>query len=202
MGLFLFIIFANKYESNMKVTSYERRSEILGKYPHLEGIEITTDRSGYPRGLHAGVIGFSSIEEAEKIASEYSGVVVEFNRRDGWQLWYCDGQKVYKDTGLERFNDDRCKIFTDVDDVETEFKDDISSIDYYDYSIESVENLLNIYKNLRDEVENMGEGKVLVRYHKDYYEIVDEHVMQYHDDDVFSFAIGVELFAIDIDEDE
>lgn len=74
-----------------KITSYELRSQITEQYDNLQAIEVTTGTNGYPRGLHGAVIGFDSYDEAEKVAKVYGGEVVEFHRRDGWQLWESRG---------------------------------------------------------------------------------------------------------------
>lgn len=69
----------------------------------LELIETTSERNGYPSNLRKAIIGFDSFEQAQELAERYGLKVQEFERRDGWQLWYRTGDTVYEAYDYEQF---------------------------------------------------------------------------------------------------
>ena len=73
----------------------------------LEVVETTQGMNGYPWGLGKAVIGFETFEEAQEVARESGGEVVDLSRRDGWQFWKNTG-KVGKEWEMnaEDYGDD------------------------------------------------------------------------------------------------
>ena len=62
-------------------------------YEHgLDLIETTSEMNGYPRNLKKAIVGFSTFDEAQRLADMYDLTVQEFTRRDGWQLWVRGGR--------------------------------------------------------------------------------------------------------------
>lgn len=75
------------------VSSYDLRDMISDDY-ELECAEITEGMNGYPRGLRGCVLlngGDTTIEGAQAIADLYGVELVSLRRKDGWQLWQCEG---------------------------------------------------------------------------------------------------------------
>lgn len=186
----------------MTKTSYEIGEEIIDKYDHLQRIEITTGMNGYPKGLHRGIIGFCDFAEAEQVAKEFGGEVVEFSRKGGWQLWQSGGRRCEM-FGISRINEDRYYIFHNAGEVEEEFNNFLTDMDADDFNIDKMHWMVSTYQELRDAAERMTDEQSLIarRDAIEEYEIVDDKVMQY-DEDVWECAIGVELYAQDIDDDE
>lgn len=185
----------------MYQTSYEIAEEIVNKYDHLRTIEITTGMNGYPQGLHRGIIGFTDINEAEQVAKEFDGEVVELSRKGGWQLWQSNGRR-YDMYDLSRIREDHYLIFRDTDEVEDEFREVLSSIEPDELDINTMDSLVSKYRDIRDAVEMKDDNQsVIVRNDAiEEFSVVDNEVMNY-DEDVWENFIGVELHARDIEED-
>ena len=75
------------------VSSYDLRDMISDDY-ELECAEITEGMNGYPRGLRGCVLlngGDTTIDGAQTIADLYGVQLVSLRRKDGWDLWECQG---------------------------------------------------------------------------------------------------------------
>lgn len=180
----------------MKTTSYEIREQITDKYDDLQAIEITTGTNGYPEGLHGGVIGFDSIEEAEKVAKEFDGEVVEFRRRDGWQLWESRGiaLKMY---GLDRFkssDDVDFRFLESEDDVENFFNEEVKSMLENGFSMVQIRDYMMPMQDILDEIDLLDEDEALKvnAYTPSEFETIAKKTMSY-EEDVYQYVIGVEL---------
>ena len=82
---------------NNYVSSSELAEMIADDY-ELTCAEITEGMNGYPRGLRGCVLlngGDTTIEGAQAIADLYGVELVSLRRKDGWQLWQCEG-KTYQ----------------------------------------------------------------------------------------------------------
>ena len=76
-------------------SSYDLRDMICDD-TDLEAAEITTGMNGYPRGLRGAVLlggSGKTIEQMQELADRYGVELVSLHRRDGWQLWECEGWK-------------------------------------------------------------------------------------------------------------
>ena len=92
--------------------------DIKDKYPHLDLIETTDQRNGYPSCLRFAIIGFSNWSELEKIQIEFG--IDEypqiFTRKAGWNLWY-------------RTNNTAFQPFENDDDIRRTYGDDYNIFD-------------------------------------------------------------------------
>ena len=59
----------------------------------MTNIQITSERSGYPRNLRNGVINFDSYQQAQQHAQENNGEVCLLSKRDGHDLWINHGER-------------------------------------------------------------------------------------------------------------
>ena len=78
---------------DMYASSYDVRDMISSDYD-LEAAEITEGRNGYPSCLRGCVLlngGDTTINGALAIANLYGVELVSLRRKDGWQLWQCEG---------------------------------------------------------------------------------------------------------------
>jgi len=78
---------------NYVTSSYVLR-DMICEEQGLEGAEITTGMNGYPRGLRGCVLlndCGKTIEQMRELAELYGVELVSLHRRDGWQLWECEG---------------------------------------------------------------------------------------------------------------
>jgi len=74
-------------------SSYDLRDMICAD-TDLKAAEITTGMNGYPRGLRGAVLlggSGKTIEQMQELADMYGVELVSLHRRDGWQLWECEG---------------------------------------------------------------------------------------------------------------
>lgn len=82
---------------DMYASSYDLRDMISDDYD-FETAEITEGMNGYPSCLRGCVLlngGDTTIEGAYAIADLYGVELVSLRRKDGWQLWQCEG-KTYQ----------------------------------------------------------------------------------------------------------
>lgn len=186
----------------MTKTSYELGGEIINAYSHLEEIEITTGINGYPQGLHRGIIGFANIDEAEQVAKEFGGDVVEFERRDGWQLWKSNG-KMWEMYGLDRFKGDERRFCTSAEDVEDFYRERVADMLEAEMPMADIRRFLMPMDVLNDKIEDLEEGEYLMlnEYDPSDYEIVTDKVMSYAYD-THNYVIGVELHAQETEDEE
>lgn len=80
---------------NYITKSYDLRDMICDDL-NLEAAEITTGINGYPSGLRGCVLLCGSgktIEQMQELTEMYGVELVSLHRRDGWQLWECEGRK-------------------------------------------------------------------------------------------------------------
>lgn len=80
---------------NYVTSSYDLRDMICDD-TDLKAAEITTGMNGYPRGLRGAVLlggSGKTIEQMQELADMYGVELVSLHRRDGWQLWECEGWK-------------------------------------------------------------------------------------------------------------
>ena len=74
-------------------SSYELRDMIADDLD-LERAEITEGMNGYPSHLRGCVLindGKRTIDELKAISERYGVELVSLSKRDGWQLWHCEG---------------------------------------------------------------------------------------------------------------
>ena len=156
----------------------------------LEVVETTKGMNGYPQGLGKAVIGFETFEEAEEVASESGGEVVDLIRRDGWQFWKNNG-RVWKEWEMqaEDYGDDY-ECVTDWKDwwedereilsetmKETETPDDLTLM---------TDRVWKIY----NEINNLGDNEQVLLCCGEYYNTIPVKTLRYHID-VWSHEIAV-----------
>lgn len=74
-------------EDDMKPSSYDVARLIKEEYGMLSSEEYTQGINGYPKQVRAILVGFDSIEDAEKVAEDFGVYVEVFRIRDGWHFW-------------------------------------------------------------------------------------------------------------------
>lgn len=77
------------------VTSSYKLRDMICEEQDLKPAEITMGMNGYPRGLRGCVLlgcTGKTIEQMQDISDMYGVELVSLHRRDGWQLWECEGK--------------------------------------------------------------------------------------------------------------
>lgn len=138
---------------------------IENAYADLHEVETTSDASGYPRGLGRAVVGFDTFDEAQEVADKYGLTVVKLHRRDGWQLWYNDGQKMYdSDRPTLEPEDMGYRTMYQPDDSERVVEDLKTAIAGLD-DIECIFNLTQSRKEIIEELDAMGNDEAIFTDH-------------------------------------
>lgn len=176
--------------------SYEKRDNALCDGQELRGIEITTGRNGYPRCVHAGIIGFENFAQAEASARAYNGRVVLFRRREGWQLYeaqYGVSAPIQQDDRLKevdgiflyypgRYKDEEEFVFEEV-------RPDLEGLDSSEEKDAHIKRWREIYEKLEQ-----CDDKHFVCDRFGELEILPCETMTYRED-VWEFEVGVEFWS-------
>lgn len=62
----------------------------------LDLIETTISSNGYPNKIKPALVGFNSFQDAVDIANKYNMEIQTFFKRDGWALYYRNGNRTYE----------------------------------------------------------------------------------------------------------
>lgn len=148
----------------------------------LEYIETTSARNGYPQSIQGAVIGFDTFEEAKNFASENDLEIQFFEKKDGWNLWYRNGNTAYEEMTISSndYGDDYSEIyssqFNDEEDfIEEEVNEQMSEL----LSFEDIESFLNDKKDLWEEIEKMEEDEIIITCCGDFYETLKKERMRF-----------------------
>lgn len=155
----------------------------------MQKIEITTGTNGYPEGLHRGVIGFNSFEDAQKFAEENSGEVILLHKKNGWELYQSKGT-VYAPISYKQYLNDLGSDYEIADEerVLELLKEDIKNAD----DIRDIEFSYQNAKDLISEIENSSDDQVVISIGINHHETVSKEMMSYNEDNN-EFIIGVEF---------
>lgn len=132
----------------------------------LRTIETTIGYNGYPQNLKRAIVGFDSFKEAEDLAREYNLAIQTFEKRDGWELWYRNGNNTYEPIkgSSENFGDnfrEYYNIYKDIEDFYNKdgdfIKDEIKNL-----SFEELNDHINRLKYLYNEIESLSDDEVLI----------------------------------------
>ena len=156
----------------------------------LEVVETTKGMNGYPQGLGKAVIGFETFEEAEEVASESGGEVVDLIRRDGWQFWKNNG-RVWKEWEMqaEDYGDD----YECVTDWKDWWEDEREILSETMKEMETPDDLTlmtdRVWK-IYNEINNLGDNEQVLLCCGEYYNTIPVKTLRYHID-VWSHEIAV-----------
>ena len=156
----------------------------------LEVVETTQGMNGYPHGLGKAVIGFETFEEAQEVARESGGEVVDLSRRDGWQFWKNNG-RVWKEWKMqaEDYGDD----YECVRNAAEWWQDEKGVMDSLEFgSPAEMREYLEKIEAVYDEIESLGDNEQLLICRDGSYshEVIPVKTLRYHID-VWSHEIAV-----------
>lgn len=157
----------------------------------LDFIETTSQRNGYPSNLEGAIIGFKTFQQAEEIAEEFGLEITTFEKKDGWDLWYRTGGKIYKafSNSSEDYGDNYQEVgkMDEEDFIENEvmfFFDDAKE------SFDQIESFLKQKKEIWEEVENMEDDEVVITHEGRYSDTIKKESMYFYHD-TKHLAIGL-----------
>ena len=156
----------------------------------LEVVETTQGMNGYPQGLGKAVIGFETFEEAQEVAREAGGEVVDLSRRDGWQFWKNNG-RVWKEWEMnaEDYGDDY-ECVTDWKDWWEDEREIMSEIMKEMETPDDLTLLTDRVWKIYNEINNLGDNEQVLLCRGEYYDTIPMKTLRYHID-VWSHEIAV-----------
>jgi len=155
----------------------------------LTYIETTSAPNGYPQNIKGAIVGFENFEKAKELSDKYNLSIYSFHKKDGWSLWYRENE-VYKpyNNSSEFYGDnysDLCQM-SEEDFFEDEVKHQLQECN----SIDELENLLVVKKELWEEVEKLDDDELVITFLGNYYETVKMESMDWYYD-TNNYIIGL-----------
>lgn len=132
----------------------------------LRTIETTIGKNGYPNNLKRAIVGFDTFKEAEELAKEYNLSIQTFEKRNGWQLWYRNGNNTYEPLkpSCDDFGDnfrEYSNIYKNIEDFYNSEGDFIRDEIKY-LSFEELNDHINRLKIIYNEIESLNDDEVLI----------------------------------------
>lgn len=156
----------------------------------LEVITTTSARNGYPQRLKRALIGFDTFEDAEKLAREEGLSIEIFTKRDGWSLWYREGNHAFApfERSVEEYGDEYRQYTKE--DLEGFYVNEVQpSVCAFD-DFDSLRCFLNIMEEIRDRIEDAEDDEIILASCGGYYDTIEKTTMSYRYD-THHFAIGL-----------
>lgn len=175
------------------VASDKPKSRALEAYPHLSVIEVSAGCHDEPNGVYDAIIGFVDMADAEKIASEYEGEIVELHLQDGWKYAECLGSSTaYEEYTLDRYKNSDRRCLKDLEDLDKFVIEELQDKISYAVLISCISEFLAPYDELRKVVLALKENESVVVNEADLsdYEVLPDKAMQYREGATLH-AIGV-----------
>ena len=156
----------------------------------LEVISTTSARNGYPQRLRPAIIGFDTFEDAERIAADEGLSIEVFSKRDGWNLWYREGNHAlapFERDGAE-YGDEYRQYSKE--DLEGFYMNEVQpSVCAFD-DFASLRCFLDIMEEVRDKIEEADDNEIVLATCGGYYDTIKKVTMSYCYD-THHFAIGL-----------
>ena len=154
----------------------------------LKVITTTSARNGCPQRLKRAIIGFDTFEDAEKLAHENVLSIEIFTKRDGWYLWYREGNLALApfERSFEEYGDEYRQYSKE--DLEGFYINEVQpSVCAFD-DFASLRCFLNIMEDIRDRIDEADENEIVLASFGGYYDTVKKTTM--------SYSYGTHHFAI------
>ena len=183
---------------------WSKTQAITDCMPDVEQVETTSSKTDYPAGLGYALVGFDNMGQVNELAKAFNLMPVLLRTRDGASFWHVDS--IYINEPLDRlddFDDDpNFVVYRDAEQAEDERKEVIDTVrrDYDendpDEKEEMEDDLASInenYDKLIEAIKSCDNEHFVVSYGGDIanFEVIPRYAMQYHDNDVTTWAIGL-----------
>lgn len=159
---------------------------------NLEIIETISEANGYPSNLQYAIIGFETFKEADEIAEKYGLEIESFEKKDGWQLWYRTGNKMYEtfENGSDDYGDNYSEFnggeMSEEAFLEEEVLPRLSEFETFD----DLQEFLNSKKEVYESISEAELDEKVITYMGEYYETIKMRSM-YFNHDTRCYAIGL-----------
>lgn len=148
--------------------------------------ETTYSRNGYPSNLRKAISGFSSFEEAKRIASENELTLVWLDKREGWKLWHRGNTATEPMTITSNdfgddyvFEDNSEEVMQRANYVIAELANQGATFDFIRSYMEKVE-------KVTEAIENLEDGQVVVTYKGEYYDTIEKNPIYFYFDSKYT----------------
>ena len=155
-------------------------------------IETTSDLTGYPRSLRPAIVGFSSFDQIEKVASEYGLSIEFFKTRCGWSLWHRTNNKAFEPwSAFDVFSSDFYDVWEKMS-----FDDFVRNVDFFGQladcsDFDGVESLASFYGDLFDQFSFLDDDEVLVFNRDSKRSFTSSRSLVEYGEDVWTYSIGL-----------
>lgn len=148
----------------------------------LDVVETTTGRNGYPQNIKQAIVGFDNWEYAESVAERYGLRITTLHKRDGWQLWECNG-----DTTLEPLKPDASWYGDNYqayegDDVQTWFEEVVKPHLDNVMNWTDLEDYFEEAKQVYDEIMLADDTELVITHENSYYDTISKECMSWSHD--------------------
>lgn len=167
----------------------QSKLELIIQEQGLDLIETTSEPNGYPRNLKKAIVGFKTFDQAKELAQTYGLDICKFHSRNGWNLWYRQGEvheaMIISD---EDYGDNYTLLFKqDEDDF---IEDEVIPILEQATSFEFIEDIMSSKKEIWNEIQKLEEGHAVVLHGGNYYETIEVECMSFSED-THNWLIGL-----------
>lgn len=174
--------------------------------PDVEQVETTSSKTDYPAGLGYALVGFDDMEQVRELAKVFNLTPVVLRTRDGASFWHVADAYYIKDEPLDRLDDydddPNFGVYRDAEQAEDERREVVDTVrrDYDENDPDEKEDMEDAlatinenYDKLIEAIKSCDDEHFVVTYGGDVdnFEVIQRYAMQYHDNDVTSWAIGL-----------
>lgn len=155
---------------------YNEMNEIASENG-LQFVETTVCLNGYPQNVKGAIIGFEDFAEAEALSKETGLRLEVISKKDGWQLWYRNGNTANGPLEIteEDFGDDFRFIKNEENFYENEIKPFLDDFD----NIDDLMGFLEDKKSVEDELCTLDDDDVVVTCNGKYYDTISTRPMRF-----------------------
>jgi hypothetical protein len=164
----------------------------IAEVNNLQYITTSNQANGYPSDLRGALIGFDSFTQAEELAAKFDLEIASFYKKDGWNLWYRDGGRLYEafKNSSEDYGDNYNEFHkgTEENFIEHELK---PFFDNEELTFDSIEAILKTKKEIWEEIDKMDDDEIVITNEGRYYETIKKESMYFYHD-TKHYVIGLQ----------
>lgn len=156
----------------------------------LDLIQTTSESNGYPSNIKPAIIGFETFEEAQKLADKYDLSIEHFQKRDGWSLWYRNGNTAYEayEMSDDTFGPNAMVYYKQ--DIDNFKENEIDAfLEYYEDE-DDREYFIAEKMKILEHLKSMNDDEVVLTDDGLFVDVIKLHTMSYYED-VYTYTIGL-----------
>jgi hypothetical protein len=152
----------------------------IAKTHHLQIVETTTAKNGYPQELRFAIVGFGYFCDAEELAYKYGLRITTLYKKDGWALWVRNNDTTYSPLEItcEEYGDD----YRDYDGGSQRlyYEDEINSIDFNEFNnFSELKEFIDEREEVYNEIANATSDQLVITCNGRYFDTIDKRAMRW-----------------------